>query len=165
MNSLLFSLYIRTETSWRSWRIRRRGFVKDWAATGCHSPLPRSTSWVPSTPHWSEKQVTQTVSMVKYSIDKHHWSVNTMHLLSKKIVISIIVFNCDFGTGRSSMEKKGLPRRNSDRFNVMEDNYILSGFKPALTTCTLIKQVLFVKFIANRVFKKKCRWDLIFLFM
>uniref|UniRef100_A0A8C2KJK9 Dedicator of cytokinesis 8 n=1 Tax=Cyprinus carpio TaxID=7962 RepID=A0A8C2KJK9_CYPCA len=42
--------------------------------------------------------------------------------------------------GRSSMEKKGLPRRNSDRFNVMEDNYILSGFKPALTTCTLIKQ-------------------------
>uniref|UniRef100_A0A8C2KFD3 Dedicator of cytokinesis 8 n=1 Tax=Cyprinus carpio TaxID=7962 RepID=A0A8C2KFD3_CYPCA len=41
---------------------------------------------------------------------------------------------------RSSMEKKGLPRRNSDRFNVMEDNYILSGFKPALTTCTLIKQ-------------------------
>uniref|UniRef100_A0A672S1G6 Dedicator of cytokinesis 8 n=1 Tax=Sinocyclocheilus grahami TaxID=75366 RepID=A0A672S1G6_SINGR len=32
--------------------------------------------------------------------------------------------------GRSSMEKKGLPRRNSDRFSIMEDNYILSGFKP-----------------------------------
>uniref|UniRef100_A0A672S0Y0 Dedicator of cytokinesis 8 n=1 Tax=Sinocyclocheilus grahami TaxID=75366 RepID=A0A672S0Y0_SINGR len=42
--------------------------------------------------------------------------------------------------GRSSMEKKGLPRRNSDRFSIMEDNYILSGFKPAFTTCTLIKQ-------------------------
>uniref|UniRef100_A0A672S116 Dedicator of cytokinesis 8 n=1 Tax=Sinocyclocheilus grahami TaxID=75366 RepID=A0A672S116_SINGR len=41
---------------------------------------------------------------------------------------------------RSSMEKKGLPRRNSDRFSIMEDNYILSGFKPAFTTCTLIKQ-------------------------
>uniref|UniRef100_A0A673MMK1 Dedicator of cytokinesis protein 8-like n=1 Tax=Sinocyclocheilus rhinocerous TaxID=307959 RepID=A0A673MMK1_9TELE len=42
--------------------------------------------------------------------------------------------------GRSSMEKKGLPRRNSDRFSIMEDNYILSGFKPAFTTCTFIKQ-------------------------
>uniref|UniRef100_A0A673MN71 Dedicator of cytokinesis protein 8-like n=1 Tax=Sinocyclocheilus rhinocerous TaxID=307959 RepID=A0A673MN71_9TELE len=41
---------------------------------------------------------------------------------------------------RSSMEKKGLPRRNSDRFSIMEDNYILSGFKPAFTTCTFIKQ-------------------------
>ncbi|RXN18411.1 dedicator of cytokinesis 8 isoform X1 [Labeo rohita] len=42
--------------------------------------------------------------------------------------------------GRGNMEKKGLPRRNSDRFSVMEDNYILSGFKPALTMCTFIKQ-------------------------
>ncbi|XP_026125842.1 dedicator of cytokinesis protein 8 isoform X3 [Carassius auratus] len=42
--------------------------------------------------------------------------------------------------GRSSLEKKGLPRRNSDRFSMMEDNYVLSGFKPAFTTCTLIKQ-------------------------
>uniref|UniRef100_A0A8C1UYM4 Dedicator of cytokinesis 8 n=1 Tax=Cyprinus carpio TaxID=7962 RepID=A0A8C1UYM4_CYPCA len=34
---------------------------------------------------------------------------------------------------KGTMEKKGLPRRNSDRFSMMEDNYILSGFKPALT--------------------------------
>uniref|UniRef100_A0A673MNB0 Dedicator of cytokinesis protein 8-like n=1 Tax=Sinocyclocheilus rhinocerous TaxID=307959 RepID=A0A673MNB0_9TELE len=37
--------------------------------------------------------------------------------------------------GRSSMEKKGLPRRNSDRFSIMEDNYILSGFKPLTIYC------------------------------
>ncbi|XP_056319423.1 dedicator of cytokinesis protein 8 isoform X1 [Danio aesculapii] len=42
--------------------------------------------------------------------------------------------------GRGSMDKKGLPRRNSDRFSLMEDNYILSGFKPAVTMCTFIKQ-------------------------
>uniref|UniRef100_A0A673GFA0 Dedicator of cytokinesis protein 8-like n=1 Tax=Sinocyclocheilus rhinocerous TaxID=307959 RepID=A0A673GFA0_9TELE len=42
--------------------------------------------------------------------------------------------------GKGTMEKKGLPRRNSDRFSVMEDNYILSGFKPAVPMCTFIKQ-------------------------
>ncbi|TRY86506.1 hypothetical protein DNTS_010131 [Danionella cerebrum] len=42
--------------------------------------------------------------------------------------------------GRSSMDKKGLPRRNSDRFSMMEDNYVLTGFKPAVTMCTFIKQ-------------------------
>uniref|UniRef100_A0A672RT09 Dedicator of cytokinesis 8 n=1 Tax=Sinocyclocheilus grahami TaxID=75366 RepID=A0A672RT09_SINGR len=42
---------------------------------------------------------------------------------------------------KGTMEKKGLPRRNSDRFSVMEDNYILSGFKPAVPMCTFIKQV------------------------
>ncbi len=157
-----FSLYIRTETSWRSWGIRRRGFVKDWAATGCHSPSPRSTSWVLSTPPWSETQVTQTVSMVKYWIDEHHWSVDTIASLAKQIVISIIVYNCDFGTGRNTMEKKGLPRRNSDRFNVLEDNYILSGFKPALTMCTFIKQVLFAEFITKRIFKRKMQMGLYF---
>uniref|UniRef100_A0A672RT21 Dedicator of cytokinesis 8 n=1 Tax=Sinocyclocheilus grahami TaxID=75366 RepID=A0A672RT21_SINGR len=41
---------------------------------------------------------------------------------------------------KGTMEKKGLPRRNSDRFSVMEDNYILSGFKPAVPMCTFIKQ-------------------------
>uniref|UniRef100_A0A8C1C261 Dedicator of cytokinesis 8 n=2 Tax=Cyprinus carpio TaxID=7962 RepID=A0A8C1C261_CYPCA len=42
--------------------------------------------------------------------------------------------------GKGTMEKKGLPRRNSDRFSMMEDNYILSGFKPAVPMCTIIKQ-------------------------
>uniref|UniRef100_A0A673GH40 Dedicator of cytokinesis protein 8-like n=1 Tax=Sinocyclocheilus rhinocerous TaxID=307959 RepID=A0A673GH40_9TELE len=42
--------------------------------------------------------------------------------------------------GKGTMEKKGLPRRNSDRFSVMEDNYILSGFKPALTVYCVCRQ-------------------------
>uniref|UniRef100_A0A8C2KUG3 Dedicator of cytokinesis 8 n=1 Tax=Cyprinus carpio TaxID=7962 RepID=A0A8C2KUG3_CYPCA len=37
--------------------------------------------------------------------------------------------------GKGTMEKKGLPRRNSDRFSMMEDNYILSGFKPLTVYC------------------------------
>uniref|UniRef100_A0A8C1V0A3 Dedicator of cytokinesis 8 n=1 Tax=Cyprinus carpio TaxID=7962 RepID=A0A8C1V0A3_CYPCA len=37
--------------------------------------------------------------------------------------------------GKGTMEKKGLPRRNSDRFSMMEDNYILSGFKPLTVNC------------------------------
>ncbi len=60
------------------------------------------------------------------------------------------------------MEKKGLPRRNSDRFNLLEDNYILSGFKPALTMCTFIKQVLFAEFITKRIFKRKMQMGLYF---
>lgn len=72
------------------------------------------------------------------------------------------MYNFDFGTGRSSLEKKGLPRRNSDRFSMMEDNYVLSGFKPALTMCTFIKQVLFAEFIAKRIFKKKMQMGLDF---
>uniref|UniRef100_A0A8C2KWU6 Dedicator of cytokinesis 8 n=1 Tax=Cyprinus carpio TaxID=7962 RepID=A0A8C2KWU6_CYPCA len=42
--------------------------------------------------------------------------------------------------GKGTMEKKGLPRRNSDRFSMMEDNYILSGFKPALTVYCVCRQ-------------------------
>ncbi|XDV48898.1 hypothetical protein PO909_018249 [Leuciscus waleckii] len=42
--------------------------------------------------------------------------------------------------GRGGTEKKTLPRRNSDRFSVTDDNYVLSGFKPAVTMCTFIKQ-------------------------
>uniref|UniRef100_A0A8C2KS48 Dedicator of cytokinesis 8 n=1 Tax=Cyprinus carpio TaxID=7962 RepID=A0A8C2KS48_CYPCA len=41
---------------------------------------------------------------------------------------------------KGTMEKKGLPRRNSDRFSMMEDNYILSGFKPALTVYCVCRQ-------------------------
>lgn len=60
----------------------------------------------------------------------------------------------NFDSGRGSLEKKGLPRRNSDRFSMMEDNYILSGFKPAVTTCSFIKQVLLAQFRVNRIFNK-----------
>ncbi|XP_051950035.1 dedicator of cytokinesis protein 8 isoform X2 [Xyrauchen texanus] len=42
--------------------------------------------------------------------------------------------------GRGSLDKKGLPRRNSDRFSMMEENYNLCGFKPTVTSCTFIKQ-------------------------
>ncbi|XP_051508560.1 dedicator of cytokinesis protein 8-like isoform X2 [Myxocyprinus asiaticus] len=42
--------------------------------------------------------------------------------------------------GRGSLDKKGLPRRNSDRFSMMEENYNLCGFKPSVTSCTFIKQ-------------------------
>lgn len=77
------------------------------------------------------------------------------HSAKKKKIKSIIVYYFDFGTGKGTMEKKGLPRRNSDRFSMMEDNYILSGFKPAVPMCTIIKQVLLAEFIANRIFNKK----------
>jgi len=36
----------------------------------------------------------------------------------------------------------------------MEDNYVLSGFKPAVTMCTFIKQVLLAQFRVNRMIKK-----------
>uniref|UniRef100_A0A8C9VSN1 Dedicator of cytokinesis 8 n=1 Tax=Scleropages formosus TaxID=113540 RepID=A0A8C9VSN1_SCLFO len=44
--------------------------------------------------------------------------------------------------GKSSMDRKGhLPRRNSERFGSLEDQYNLSGFKPAtITISTFCKQ-------------------------
>ncbi|XP_058641512.1 dedicator of cytokinesis protein 8 isoform X1 [Onychostoma macrolepis] len=65
-------------------------------------------------------------------------TVNIMSAINSTLERDIS--DTDSMNGRSSLEKKGLPRRNSDRFSMMEDNYILSGFKPALTMCTFIKQ-------------------------
>ncbi|XP_051525356.1 dedicator of cytokinesis protein 8-like isoform X1 [Myxocyprinus asiaticus] len=48
--------------------------------------------------------------------------------------------DADSINGRGSLDKKGLPRRNSDRFSMMEENYTLCGFKPSVTSCTFIKQ-------------------------
>ncbi|XP_065103282.1 dedicator of cytokinesis protein 8 isoform X2 [Paramisgurnus dabryanus] len=38
------------------------------------------------------------------------------------------------------LDKKSLPRRNSDRFSMMEESYCISGFKPTVSMCTFIKQ-------------------------
>uniref|UniRef100_A0A8C1KKU6 Dedicator of cytokinesis 8 n=1 Tax=Cyprinus carpio TaxID=7962 RepID=A0A8C1KKU6_CYPCA len=55
-------------------------------------------------------------------------------------IMSAINSTLERDTSKGTMEKKGLPRRNSDRFSMMEDNYILSGFKPALTVYCVCRQ-------------------------
>ncbi|XP_057213627.1 dedicator of cytokinesis protein 8 isoform X1 [Triplophysa rosa] len=64
-------------------------------------------------------------------------TVNIMSVISSTLERESAETDSIIGRG---LDKKNLPRRNSDRFSLMEDNYSLSGFKPAATMCTFIKQ-------------------------
>uniref|UniRef100_A0A671L795 Dedicator of cytokinesis 8 n=1 Tax=Sinocyclocheilus anshuiensis TaxID=1608454 RepID=A0A671L795_9TELE len=74
----------------------------------------------------------------RYSMPFAFATVNIMSAINSTLERD--TSDTDSINGKGTMEKKGLPRRNSDRFSVMEDNYILSGFKPAVRMCTFIKQ-------------------------
>ncbi|KAA0713928.1 Dedicator of cytokinesis protein 8 [Triplophysa tibetana] len=64
-------------------------------------------------------------------------TVNIMSVISSTLERESAETDSIIGRG---LDKKNLPRRNSDRFSLMEDNYSLSGFKPAATVCTFFKQ-------------------------
>ncbi|XP_056628526.1 dedicator of cytokinesis protein 8 isoform X1 [Triplophysa dalaica] len=64
-------------------------------------------------------------------------TVNIMSVISSTLERESAETDSINGRG---LDKKNLPRRNSDRFSLMEDNYSLSGFKPAVTVCTFFKQ-------------------------
>ncbi|KAJ8285221.1 hypothetical protein GJAV_G00023710 [Gymnothorax javanicus] len=68
-------------------------------------------------------------------------TVNIMNVISTA-TLDRDTSDTDSINGRGSMERRGqIPRRNSERFNSMEDQYNLSGFKPAtITISTFCKQ-------------------------
>uniref|UniRef100_A0A8D0CCC9 Dedicator of cytokinesis 8 n=1 Tax=Scleropages formosus TaxID=113540 RepID=A0A8D0CCC9_SCLFO len=68
-------------------------------------------------------------------------TVNIMSVISTA-TLERDVTDTESLNGKSSMDRKGhLPRRNSERFGSLEDQYNLSGFKPAtITISTFCKQ-------------------------
>ncbi|XP_031440380.1 dedicator of cytokinesis protein 8 isoform X2 [Clupea harengus] len=69
-------------------------------------------------------------------------TVNIMNVITATSTLERDTSEADGMNGRGSLDRRGnIPRRNSERFSYIEDQYNLSGFKPAnITINTIFKQ-------------------------